>query len=113
MSDSPYVWVQVTETKRRLVRRDSLEAPQAHPAKSPVFGSFDISVKRGVGHIARSLPNHKLEDGSPAVKGADGYTPEGFPIVEGQATIDRIKRLNPEFDHGERVMDDVCNDSGI
>ena len=63
-------------------------------------------VAKSVAHISRVLPSHILEDGTRATKGADGYTAEGFPIIESQATIDRIERLNPTFTHGKDVLDE-------
>ncbi len=67
-------------------------------------------VKANVAHVAKTLPWGKREDGSPAIKGADGYTPEGRPIVESQATIDRIRRQNPEYGlgYGEDVIESEC-----
>jgi hypothetical protein len=63
-------------------------------------------VSKGVAHVSRILPKHTLEDGSPAIKGADGYTKAGEPIIESQATIDRIQRLNPSFKYGQGVLDE-------
>ncbi len=111
---SKFEWIDMGNGKRRLVERR--EAPRAHPARSKVFPLMQAPViKKSVAHVSRVLPSHRLEDGSPAIKGADGYTPAGEPIIESQRTIDRIRRLNPEYglDYGDHVMDDIADEAGI
>ncbi len=53
-------------------------------------------VSKGVGHISRALPRW--------TKGADGYTDVGEPIVDGQSTIDRIMKQNPDLHYGEDAL---------
>ncbi len=60
--------------------------------------SMAVVVKKSITHISRVLPK-----GTP---GADGYTKEGYAIVQNQATVDRIRKLNPQYDYGESVVDE-------
>ena len=53
-------------------------------------------VSRGVAHVSRALPRWTT--------GADGYTDKGEPIIEGQATIDRIMKKNPKLHYGEDAL---------
>lgn len=96
-------WVDIGGGRKRLVKPKEDDGPQRSPNASPLYSPPEIFVKGSVAHIARTLPRSTRPDGSPAVRGADGYTKEGFPIIESQQTIDRVKSMNPELhlQHGD------------
>lgn len=101
-------WID-TAKGRKMVEVKERAAARDHPARSTAFPAIQSPIiSKGVGHVSRVLPAHKLEDGSPATKGADGYTEEGYPIIESQATIDRIEKLNPTYAHSKGAYDE-CN----
>ena len=94
-------------TLRRMVSapRVLVKAPTAKPPQDEKPRGWKRT--QGVAHVSRKLPRHTLADGSPAVKGAAGYTAKGEPIIESQADIDRIERLNPDLVYDPHCLDEA------
>jgi len=119
MSGKPkFEWVDVGGGKRRLIEIREEEPPS--PNRSRKFAAPNFTVKAGVGHVARSLPHHLDENGEPVIKGAAGYTNEyggkvRRPIIESQADIDRIRKMNPEMGltYGNDTLDATLDAAGI
>lgn len=91
MADAVEIGAEVTRDGRRLKRL----------APTPGF-----TIKAGVAHVSNTLPRGWNPDGSPVTPGASSYTPEGQPIIESQADISRIERLNPNFTYGKGLYED-------
>lgn len=118
MSKRKFEWVLLKGGKKRLVEVKEVEPPS--PNRSTKFAPPQFVVKSGVAHVARSLPHHLDENGEPVIKGAAGYTNEQGgkvrrPIIESQADIDRIRKMNPELGltYGDDTLDATLDAAGI
>ena len=63
-------------------------------------------VSGGVAHVSRILQAGFDEHGQPRTPGAAGYTKKGEPIIESQADIDRIMRLNPGYKYDKDIFEE-------
>lgn len=90
------VWIKTSRGETLITLRDGETVEEYHAREASRNGPKGLISYKGVGHVSRALPKW--------TEGADGYTKTGEPIVENQATIDRIMKKNPSLNYGEDAL---------